>query len=219
MNIGSQLKIKRNNSLTGEGFFKKIKELHIRKLKSRPNIIKRFLLSHGNKKVVRVKICRVPLNKMVDKALNFINLGKIEKLKKEYNYDKFFHLYMILLLDSGEQFLLEKNEIVSMKTAPLFKPGTEYRTSNTNNITFKEMILKAENSYANIYYYNSVTENCQKFIQHISKQLNIYHLDGFIIQYHVKDIINKPTKKFAYFLTTLAASGKRYILGKGKSDK
>ncbi len=122
---------------------------------------------------------------------------------------------MEITFENGEKYLFEKNEVVRIVPTPHKKSNTECKEKNINNLVFNDIILKAESDYPNLYYYNAVSDNCQKFIKHLINKMGIYDMDDFIMQYHVKDIVGANTKKIAHFITTLSASIKRYLLGVG----
>ena len=62
-------------------------------------------------------LTRVPLTKMLDRAINVLSFGSWGKLKKKYGYDQMFHLSMVLRLDNNTNVSMEKLEV------PTIKPG------------------------------------------------------------------------------------------------
>ena len=55
------------------------------------NKIKKILKKYGDKKIRAIRIGRRPINKLVEKAFNIITLGKWDKLKDQYYYDKLWY--------------------------------------------------------------------------------------------------------------------------------
>ena len=46
------------------------------------------LKEYGDEKIVAIRVGRRPISSMVEKAFNLISLGKWDKLRKKYYYDK-----------------------------------------------------------------------------------------------------------------------------------
>ena len=78
------------------------------------NKMKSVLDKYGDKKIVSINIARRPIANLIEKAFNVISLGKWEKLRKEYYYDKLFHLSLQLTLEDGKILALEKFDVVSL---------------------------------------------------------------------------------------------------------
>ncbi len=77
--------------------------------------IRDFIQKYGNNNIVFMNVCREPIQEYILKAANLITLGGFNKKKIELNYDKLFHLYLLISLENNVNFKLEKNEIVQIK--------------------------------------------------------------------------------------------------------
>ena len=100
--------------------------------------------------------------------MNLITLGKWKEIKG--NYDKMYHLYAVLTLDSGKKLLLEKNERpVLSETIPADTRETESTgvTTMTAPIKLADFIGKTIKRLTLEDYitYEGFSLNCQHFIR------------------------------------------------------
>ena len=72
------------------------------------NQIKNILNKYGNQKIRSIRIGRRPINSLVEKAFDIISLGKWSKLRKDYYYDRLFHLFLVSLWTMEMLFLLKR---------------------------------------------------------------------------------------------------------------
>ena len=186
-------------------------------LKTRPKKINKFLQDNGDKKIIKIQVCRVPLNKAIEKVLSILTLGKSEKLKKNYNYDNMFHLYMSITLENDKEYIIEKNQVVQIIPKKSVKKSNCADSMNTN-FTVKDLIEDSEKNYSRIYRYSSHEDNCQKFISTLLNNQGINKFDDFIMQYHVKDILKGNTRKLTQITTDFAGLLKR-ITGAGDNEE
>ena len=75
----------------------------------------KIIKDNENKVIKSIVVGRNPVQSLVTKALNFLSLGKLEEEIKNMNYDDLYHLFMLVGLDDGSTFLVEKNSVVNMK--------------------------------------------------------------------------------------------------------
>ena len=69
--------------------------------------VENILQKVGNEQIKSIVICRHPIPSMIQKALQVVSL-------KELEYDKLFHLYVII----NGYILLEKNSVINMQINP-----------------------------------------------------------------------------------------------------
>lgn len=183
-------------------------------LRDRPKSLNKFLKKNPDVKVSEIRICRKPVRKEISFLLNIISKGKVEKVKKKYNYDDIYHLYSILVLEDGRKFHFEKNEIVVIKQ--ISNKQDLKHTDCVNRVVvsknFKGLIEELESENKKLYFYSAQRHNCQAFISQIAHKLGVRDLDKFINQYGAKDIFkNKGLRQFALKITTMANAGKRLL--------
>ena len=99
------------DELHGDGVIGDLKDKFIKKfLGSRPRIINDLIKSEGKAIVERVEVCRAPITPIFEKLLNTLSFGMLKIKMKERDYDKLFHLYVILYLSNGSVYRIEKNQ-------------------------------------------------------------------------------------------------------------
>ena len=59
-------------------------------------------------------VCRKPILGVVQKLMNVVSLGDLNKKMKEANIDKLRHLYVILNID-GKDYMFEKDEVIKVQ--------------------------------------------------------------------------------------------------------
>jgi hypothetical protein len=116
-----------------------------------------------------MEIKRQPIERAVNTLLNIITLGQWEKAKSQANYDKLFHLSMVITLDNGISLILEKNQNINLQQyePAIYGPQTESKNvimnrkpslmslmDNTLKRTGKERFFK----------YDAFKYNCQVFL-------------------------------------------------------
>lgn len=113
--------------------------------------------------ITSITINRVPINSMVNKAINFLSLGAFDRVKRELGYDDMFHLSAILRTNKGD-ILIEKNERIKISRS-LPSTGEQVQVSGTNK-SFEEFLEKGRKAMGDHYFfqYNAFENNCQDFL-------------------------------------------------------
>lgn len=165
-----------------------------------------------------ITVNRVPLDSMVNKALNFLSLGAFNRVKKELGYDDMFHLSAILHTSKGD-ILIEKNERINI-SRKLPKSGEQVQVSGTNK-SFDEFLDKARKSMGDHHFfqYNAFENNCQDFLMGLLRANGI--LTSEASQFIKQDAV-ALLKKMPSYLSTVAqgatdtAGRVKQALGLGK---
>jgi hypothetical protein len=149
--------------------------------------INKLLEQYGNRQIESITIYRKPIQSYINQVLNTLSLGQLNKNLKEANYDKLFHLYMIVKLSYHEYILIEKNERINIHKVNKIDNMIENREiNNINNLTINEMLNKTIERIGNdnFYTYKSHSWNCQNFIMNVLKSNNLLNndLQEFILQ-------------------------------------
>jgi hypothetical protein len=99
-----------------------------------------IIKENGDNMITKMTLKRRPISNLFEKALNYSTFGEFEKANP---YDKLFHLAVVLELDNGKSYTLEKNATISM-AEPENKPDTEYKEVNypTNSIISLNSLLE-----------------------------------------------------------------------------
>jgi hypothetical protein len=209
--IGKQIHIvPHNNRFGGDGvtdWATDLKDKFILKyLSSRPKILNDLLVKEGNQIIKKIEVCRVPLTSKFNKLLQWASPSGYDKVMKERNYDRLFHLYIIFHLDNGKVYKLEKNQRVNVKDGGIpKKEGVECISIVTpDNIKFADFMLKAED-IPGFYRYNAFKDNCQKWVLDLLHEngINNSDYDEFILQ-KIDDIAPSYIQSIAQAGTDLA---------------
>lgn len=170
-----------------------------------------FYEKYGSYTIINMNVCRAPIKKYIEQAAEIITLGQYNKKKRELHYDKLFHLYLLLTLQNNDNSLnvrFEKNEVVQITQVISLNDIDCLNISLNKEITFNEFIYNTINEIGlnNFYLYDSVENNCQKFIIQllITNQLGNKKIYDFIEQ-DVKNLVVLPVQKIAHFVTDIAA--------------
>ena len=162
--------------------------------------IKRLLKKYGNQKIVGLRIGRRPINPLIEKAFNIISGGQWEKLRKQYYYDKLFHLFLIITLDDGTVISFEKNEVVtmtendarcSMKDVECMEIEYPVGSLTLNDLVKKPLERIGQYDY---FVYDGFQSNCQMFLRAILQTFNLYSskVNNFVYQDITKIIEKLP---------------------------
>ena len=173
--------------------------------------IQKLLKLYGNNKIIEMTIYRKPVQKTYLSLLNIMSFGVFEYNFKKSGYDNLFHLYMIIRLDNGLYFKIEKNQRINIDQVNPETNNIEHIIININNSLLSMNIL-LENTQKqlknNFYIYTADRYNCQNFIMNILQSNNLLNNDNFNFIYQDTRVLFKNLqllKKSAQIMTKTAA--------------
>lgn len=130
---------------------------------------KDFLNSEdANTQIENIKIGRTPVNSNIQKLLNLISFGGLNRVKKKLQYDQIWHQFMVITLKNGKQYKIERNQTVQKST-----PKSEdfknllIDIPVEKSLTPREMLDKADNNDPNFWIYHPKFSNCQGFVKQL----------------------------------------------------
>lgn len=185
--------------------------------------LKKFLNENQNK-VVDIKLARKPIIKPVHKFLDAVSFGKFSKKAKELNYSDVYHNYLIITLDNGKTFKLEKNAVVEYKPAKAsdFKHEIFDIPLQGKDLTMLEMINKAsEGKGESFWKYKANSNNCQDFTRNVIVENGLLPQDDKTVELQdAKTLVNTLPggSKLTDSITNTAAIGDRLLHGDGIFD-
>lgn len=220
--IGYQIqRTKLANDLAGSGvidyFKEKGEQLLDITVRGRPKILNDLIKSEGNQIISAIKVCRRPITKVLTTLLNILTLGEMKKEMNRLGYDELFHLYIIVYLENGAIYSLEKNarvnvvvgEIEGGECEPLYEYG---------GATLEQFIINSENQdIDNFYQYDSFNNNCQMWAYTILNANGISQFNSFIKQ-DINDLAPEIYKKIIKGLTNVAGIT-NYVMHGGGDDE
>jgi len=202
------------DELHGDGVIGDLKDKFIKKfLSSRPRVINDLIKSEGQAIVERVEVCRSPIMGIFEKLLNTLSFGMLKRKMKERDYDKLFHLYVILHLSNGSVYRIEKNQRMNIIKNPKKTDETVCKSTAVGNINFETFITAPERvNMKNLYRYNAFSENCQNYVKRLLNANGITQFNDFILQ-KVKDLAPSYLQKIARGITDVAGVADYVIRG------
>ncbi len=186
--------------------------------KGPPPQIREFLAKNGNQLIRSLVVCRVPIYKVIDKALNLISLGQWQKNKDKYHFDDLFHLYTYVTLADGKIYRMEKNQVVQVRQVSAIEPKGECRSvgAPAKPLTLGELFKNGEAQQSSFWNYNPVNNNCQVFVMNLLQGSGLLTKDltDFIKQC-AECVLNGYTSTIAKGITNLAGRADILLHGKG----
>jgi hypothetical protein len=177
----------------------------------------------GDIEITKMEVCRTPVQKLVQLALNIVSLGEFQKRIENSDYDDIFHLYLVITLKDGNTFTLEKNAIIELNQVSntFHREKSECRNIqiNRNNITLKDLLTKTERQMGGRFYtYSAKNNNCQEFVLQIlkSNQLGDENIYDFVKQ-DTKQLFKDDSylRKLSNSVTSIGEKASTIFMGRG----
>jgi hypothetical protein len=184
------------------------------------DIIKKY----GEKKIIKMDIVRQPIQSFINTTFNALTFGQFQKKLESLEYDKLFHLRMIITLDDNVQIQIEKNEVINITTKIDKVKGQEIiNVPIGSSLTLNELLKNGQNVLKDKWFsYRAFGNNCQDFQIALLQGSNLLNdqLKNFIKQ-DVEELstINPYLKKIANTLTDLGGKFNEIIEGTGINQK
>jgi hypothetical protein len=191
---------------------------------SLPPSARKFLEANGNAQIQSITIRRDPIPSALNTAFNLITLGKWNKERLNENYDKLFHLSLVLTLSNGKTVLVEKNEVINIGSPIPVTKNTETMSLSRlpTHTTLDEFIangVKAKG--ADFYKYDPFNNNCQDFVALLLKANHNYPAKAAtFVKQPVDNLVKRLpqwTQPIAKGITDLGAIANVAVEGAGRS--
>ena len=167
------------------------------------------LAKYGNFPIQSIVVCRKPIREAFEKALNVLSFGKWVTSK---GHDRYFHLFMCIILADNTQICVEKNEIVSITPGcNLTVAEVVSMSCKTKNLTLEDLLLNTMQRVGtkDFFRYNALTCNCQHFVKNVLAANNLLtpKIDNFVYQSTDSLVAGLPPsfQNLMRRMTTLAA--------------
>jgi hypothetical protein len=178
----------RVTQIHGEGIFDFFKGPR----QSMPPQVKNWLAENSDKTITRAVVHRQPIVKAVEHALNFASFGQYKKKKQQLGIRTVYHVMLLLLLDDGSCWRIEKNEAVQIKRIGLhdivnskpagnmfdhmpgneevqFKEPMKVSSLFANGENFFKQKDPASRRHSDFWTYDAANNNCQYFVDDLIK--------------------------------------------------
>lgn len=174
-----------------------------------------MLSKFGSDVVNSIVIVRTPLSKVLSTVLNIASLGQLDNKIKNSEYDNMFHLKIIV----NNKFSIEKAHVITFTKSNQIPPKSDtVEVQNIpSNLTILDMLDNTKKLMGKqMFNYNAINNNCQKFISQILKSNMMDGYDQFIMQ-DIQSIFNglKGLKQLSSAVTNVANKGNILIEGEG----
>lgn len=208
--------LEKPNKQTGSGLLNTF--VH-KTLESRPKILDDLITLKGDVIIKRIEICRNPIKSIFEKLINIASFGMLKRAMDKLGYDRLYHLYLVLYLNDGSVYSLEKNQrvnIINSKISSL--DGGMCISIDYGKKNLRDFITTAEDRNIDGFYrYSGFQHNCQKWVFDILNSNGINKFNDFIKQ-DVDQLVPKYLKKISNFVTDVAGVGD-YIYRGGTRHK
>src|SRR5665647_521359 len=133
--------------------------------------IRKFTETNGDAKITKIVVCRQPVTPAIERLASVISAGRWDANKKRLQYDKMWHLFLIMTLDNGKVFKLEKNKFPEITMTAT--TGNDIVDAPTpKSITWRDMLAGAESAAGGpekLWVYDAITQNCQYLARAVLK--------------------------------------------------
>lgn len=134
------------------------------------NSVQSILNTVGGKNITQMTIYRTPLSTILKFLLSVTSKGEFDKRLKELPFDTLYHLFLVIKLDNGNKYILEKNEVINLKKFTSIPKNSESLEVIGNFPTMNELLNNTKLIMKGNYYtYQAQRNNCQLFIHSILK--------------------------------------------------
>lgn len=196
-----------------------------------PPAVRKWLEQNKGKKIIHARVGTQPIAAPLPTVLNKLTGGDFEKVRREAGYNDINHSYLILTLDDGQEYVLEKNHVVEV--SKYHKPRKDEKSLDVEldkPLQINEFLHNAEQFQqkdnaprGNFWQYDPTNNNCQYFVDDIVKGNakdidNTKALNQFSFQEEAPNTIRK-IPKIAKAVTDIAATADRLIHGEGMKRK
>ena len=182
-----------------------------------PPIVRNLLSKQGDKVITAINVGRTPVNSVITSILNAVSQGKLEENQKKLGFDQIFHLFLVITLEGGYRFLIERNESVHVSNGDLNR-GTQISVPLNKKITLNKFIDTGSSGNSSFWQYSVSQNNCQAFcLDLLSKNgLLTSEASKFITQDAIKLLENTgAVKGIADKITDFA--GRLHVLVHGRN--
>lgn len=187
-----------------------------------------YIKRNYEEEIVSMNLCRQPIRKAIDAALNLVTIGKWHKEKKNFGYDDFYHLYIVCETSSGKRIKVEKNEIIVVKAfqdssldgrdcVSVKMPNGPIKLGTLLKLTEEDMKDK------DYFLYDAFTNNCQVFAMGVLSANGLMSDDlmDFVYQDMPEILKTQPSymKRITKGISDTGGRIKRFLDGTTNRDK
>lgn len=180
--------------------------------------VRTLLSKMGDTPITSAEIVRSPVQSVVQQAINFVSGGEFKKAIADKPYDDIFHLMIILTLEDGKKYSLEKNAIITLRPTK-GRSGESSPVSVPAGLTLNKAMEKTQEAMGEAFAtYSARDNNCQDFILAFLKANGMGdEKDYAFVKQDVKSLFGKTSflRKFTNTVTDIGAKVSTLLEGEG----
>jgi len=192
-----------------------------------PPKVRKIISQYGGKNITGITLGRTPLGAPLMTALQVASGNTFSQKLENTPYDKLFHLFMCIELDSSSKIVLEKNEVINAEIGCKLPKDTETQTITSSDIpgglTLNDALERTrERMGGKFFTYSAKDNNCQDFIVAFLTANNIGdETDKSWVKQETKVLFegNDRLRKIANTLTDIGARFDVVLQGAGTKRK
>jgi hypothetical protein len=134
-----------------------------------PPKVRKIISQYGGKNITGIMLGRTPLGTPLLTALQVASGNTFSQKLENTPYDKLFHLFICIELDSKDKIILEKNEVINAEIGCKLPKETQTQNITSSDIpqglTLNDALEKTRERMGGKYFtYSAKDNNCQDFI-------------------------------------------------------
>lgn len=184
--------------------------------------VRGILAKMGDIPITSAEIVRSPVQSVVQQAINFVSGGEFKKAIADKPYDDIFHLMIVLTLEDGKKYSLEKNAIITLRPTE-GRSGESSPVSVPSGLTLNKALERTQEAMGDAFAtYSARDNNCQDFILAFLKANGMGdEKDYAFVKQDVKSLFGKTSflRKFTNTVTDIGAKVSTLIEGEGTKSK
>ena len=139
--------------------------------------VRQLIETYGARRIAAMNVVREPIRGIYRWLLNAVTVGKFQQAVASAGHDRLWHLGLVIRLDNGMAFTLEKNQKVTVSPSKAYGSESQYRPVRVwPGLTLARFLDNALRTMGRerFFVYEAFSTNCQDFI------LNLLHANRML---------------------------------------
>ena len=180
-----------------------------------------YLKRNYGEKIVHLRVCRKPIQKTIEAALNLVSFGIWSKERTNFGYEDFYHLFLVGETETGRKVVIEKNEVIRVKDYTKAEPTDCMEVPMSKPIKLGVMMKKTEMSMKDYFLYDAFHNNCQVFVENVLSANSLLQPE---LVHYISQELGEVLKTQPYYLSKVARNvtdtrGRVKRFTSGKTDR
>ena len=143
-----------------------------------PPQVKNLLAKHGDHLISNIKLCKEVVSGNTEALMKALAGTKTwDEAKRKNGFDKFYHLFMIITMDPGDELHVEKNEVIRVSENPRPCPDALDLGAPLQPITVGELFSRTRERIGDrdFFTYDPLGNNCQNFVNQLLRTMGLWN--------------------------------------------